>query len=86
MPDLSLHDPYYLIVALTALAMILQTKTTPTLTPSNQGPSPLILTLFSVGLMVVFLKDFPSGLWLYYFLTTILQVGPAPGPSKPERP
>ncbi len=75
MPDLSLHDPYYLIVALTALAMILQTKTTPTLTPSSQGPSPLILTLFSVGLMVVFLKDFPSGLWLYYFLTTILQVG-----------
>jgi YidC/Oxa1 family membrane protein insertase len=75
MPDLSLRDPYYLIVALTALAMILQTKTTPTLTPSGQGPNQMVMMLFSVGIMVVFLKDFPSGLWLYYFLTTLIQVG-----------
>ena len=75
MPDLSLRDPYYLIVALTALAMILQTKTTPTLAPSGQGPNQMVMMLFSVGIMVVFLKDFPSGLWLYYFLTTLIQVG-----------
>ena len=25
-------------------------------------------------MMVVFLKDFPAGLWLYYFLTTAIQV------------
>jgi YidC/Oxa1 family membrane protein insertase len=75
MNDLSLRDPYYLIVALTAAAMILQTKTTPTLTTSTQGPNPMIFMLFSIALMVVFLKDFPSGLWLYYFLTTVIQVG-----------
>ncbi|GEM_PF-230814 len=75
MDDLSLRDPYYLIVALTALAMILQTKTTPTMNTSSQGPNPMIMMLFSIGLMVLFLKDFPSGLWLYYFLTTVIQVG-----------
>ncbi len=75
MSDLASKDPYYLIVALTALAMVLQTKTTPMMTTSGQGPSPMVMMLFSVGLMVLFLKDFPAGLWLYYFLTTIIQVG-----------
>jgi len=75
MSDLSLRDPYYLIVALTAIAMLLQSKTTPTLTTSTQGPSPMVFMLFSIAIMVLFLKDFPSGLWLYYFLTTIIQVG-----------
>ena len=75
MDDLSLRDPYYLIVALTALAMVLQTKTTPTMSTSSQGPNPMVMMLFSIGLMVLFLKDFPSGLWLYYFLTTVIQVG-----------
>jgi YidC/Oxa1 family membrane protein insertase len=75
MSDLSSKDPYYLIVALTALAMVLQTKTTPMMTTSGQGPNPMVMMLFSVGLMVLFLKDFPAGLWLYYFLTTVIQVG-----------
>ncbi len=76
MPDLSLHDPYYLIVALTALAMILQAKTMPTaMTTSTQGPNQWVFMLFSIALMVLFLKDFPSGLWLYYLLTTVFQVG-----------
>jgi YidC/Oxa1 family membrane protein insertase len=75
MSDLSSKDPYYLIVALTALAMVLQTKTTPTMATSGQGPNPMVMMLFSVGLMVLFLKDFPAGLWLYYFLTTVIQVG-----------
>ncbi len=75
MNDLSLRDPYYLIVALTAIAMLIQTKTTPTLTTSTQGPNPMIFMLFSVALMVLFLKDFPAGLWLYYLLTTLFQVG-----------
>jgi YidC/Oxa1 family membrane protein insertase len=75
MSDLSLRDPYYLIVALTAIAMLLQTKTTPTLTTTTQGPNPMVFMIFSIAIMVLFLKDFPSGLWLYYFLTTIIQVG-----------
>ena len=75
MNDLSLRDPYYLVVALTAAAMLLQTKTTPTMTTSTQGPNPMIFMLFSIALMVLFLKDFPAGLWLYYFLTTAFQVG-----------
>lgn len=75
MSDLSLRDPYYLIVALTAIAMLLQTKTTPTVTTtSSQGPNPMVFMFLSIGIMVLFLKDFPSGLWLYYFLTTIIQV------------
>jgi len=75
MNDLSLRDPYYLVVALTAAAMLLQTKTTPTMTTSNQGPNPMVFMLISIGAMVLLLKDFPAGLWLYYFLTTLFQVG-----------
>lgn len=75
MPDLALHDPTYIIVGLTAVLMMLQTKTTPTMTTTSQGPNQLVFMLFSVGLMVLFLRDFPAGLWLYYFLTTLVQVG-----------
>lgn len=74
MPDLSFHDPYYIIVVLTVIFMVLQSKLTPTPTPSAGG---LQTQLFIWGMpifMGILLKDFPAGLWLYYFLTTALQV------------
>jgi len=72
MPDLSLSDPYYIIVVLTVIFMVLQSKLTPT-----QGAGGLQGQLFVWGMpifMGILLKDFPAGLWLYYFLTTALQV------------
>jgi YidC/Oxa1 family membrane protein insertase len=74
MPDLALHDPYYIIVGLTVIAMLLQTKTTPMVSTSPSGQNPLLFGAMSALFMVLFLKDFPAGLWLYYFLTTIIQV------------
>lgn len=74
MPDLALHDPYYIIVGLTVIAMLLQTKTTPMVSTSPAGQNPLFFGAISALFMVLFLKDFPAGLWLYYFLTTIIQV------------
>lgn len=74
MPDLSLSDPYYIIVVLTVIFMILQSKLTPMSTPGAGG---LQGQFFSWGMpifMGILLKDFPAGLWLYYFLTTALQV------------
>jgi YidC/Oxa1 family membrane protein insertase len=75
MQDLALRDPTYIIVGLTVIAMLLQTKTTPTMTtPGQSGPNPMVMMTVSVAIMVFFLRDFPAGLWLYYFLTTFIQV------------
>ena len=74
-PDLALHDPYYILVGVTALAMIFQTKTTPMVSSGSPGQNPLLMGALSALFMVLFLKDFPAGLWLYYFLTTIIQIG-----------
>jgi len=69
--DLSLADPYYLLVVLTVGVMMLQTKMTPTMGAGGQNQ--MIMWVMPI-MMGVFLKDFPAGLWLYYFLTTALQV------------
>jgi YidC/Oxa1 family membrane protein insertase len=71
MPDLALADPYYIIVILTVAAMIVQSKMTPM--PSGQQ-NQVLIWLMPIA-MGVFLKDFPAGLWIYYFLSTVAQVG-----------
>jgi YidC/Oxa1 family membrane protein insertase len=71
MPDLSLADPLYIIVLLTVGAMIAQSKMTPT--PGAQQNQVLIWIM--PILMGVMLKDFASGLWIYYFLSTVMQLG-----------
>ncbi len=71
MPDLSLADPLYLIVLLTVAAMIVQSKMTPT--PGAQ-PNQVLIWIMPI-MMGVMLKDFASGLWIYYFLSTIAQIG-----------
>ena len=52
-----------------------QTCALPILVSSGPGQNPLLMGAFSALFMVLFLKDFPAGLWLYYFLTTIIQIG-----------
>lgn len=70
--DLSQPDPLYILVVLTTAVMILQTKLTPQMASGGQNQ----LLIYAMPLvMAVVLKDFPAGLWLYYFLTTAIQVG-----------
>ncbi len=72
MSDLSQPDPIYILVLLTTGLMILQTKTTPQM-GAGAGQNQMLMYLMPV-MMAVFLRDFPAGLWLYYFLTTGIQV------------
>ncbi|MCS7274733.1 MAG: membrane protein insertase YidC [Candidatus Bipolaricaulota bacterium] len=70
MSDLSQPDPLYLIVALTVLAQIAQGFLTPTPgTSQNQ----LLIWVFPV-VFGFLLKDLSSGLWLHYFVSTVVQV------------
>lgn len=70
MHDLSQPDPLYLIVALTVLAQIAQGRLTPTPgTSQNQ----LLIWVFPV-VFGFLLKDLSSGLWLHYFISTLVQV------------
>ena len=72
--DLSLRDPYFILVILTTAVMILQSKLmTPMTAGEGSGSQKYMGYIFPV-FMAVFLYNFPAGLWLYYFLTTILQV------------
>lgn len=72
--DLSLRDPYFIFVVLTTLAMILQQKLLTPVTPGESGSAKYMGYLFPI-LMAIFLWNFPAGLWLYYLLTTVFQVG-----------
>jgi len=75
LPDLSLHDPYFILVILTTLIMIAQQYfMSPMTTPDAKGPQKYMGYFFPV-LMAVLLWKFPAGLWLYYLLTTAAQVG-----------
>jgi YidC/Oxa1 family membrane protein insertase len=71
MTDMSQPDPFYILVVITAGFMVMQTKMTPQM--STGGQNQIMMWMFPL-MMVVFLKDFPAGLWLYYFLTTAIQV------------
>lgn len=71
MSDLSQHDSLYIIVALTVLAQIAQGKLTPT--PAS-GQNQVMTWLFPV-VFGFLLKDLSAGLWLHYFVSTLVQVG-----------
>jgi YidC/Oxa1 family membrane protein insertase len=74
-PDLSLADPYFILVVITTGIMILQqwlmTPQTATDGPAGTKYFGYIFPIF----MAVLLWQFPAGLWLYYLLTTAAQVG-----------
>ena len=74
--DLSQPDPYYVLVVLTTGAMLFQQWLTQRRMPAGQagGGGQAIGWLFPVMMAVLFMS-FPAGLWLYYFLTTIFQMG-----------
>jgi YidC/Oxa1 family membrane protein insertase len=75
LPDLSLQDPYFILVILTTLAMMAQQwLMTPVTTGESAGSQKFMGYIFPI-VMAVFLYRFPAGLWLYYFLTTVFQVG-----------
>lgn len=69
--DLSQADPTFILVVITVGAMMLQTKMTPQTGTGTQNQ--MIMWIMPI-FMGIFLKDFPAGLWVYYFLTTVLQV------------
>jgi YidC/Oxa1 family membrane protein insertase len=75
MPDLSLYDPYFILVILTTAIMIVQQwKLTPQ-TGSDGGPGAKYFGYVFPVLMAILLWRFPAGLWLYYLLTTGAQAG-----------
>lgn len=76
--DLSLRDPYFILVILTTAVMILQQKlttpmTTGETTGGTSGSQKYMGYIFPI-MMAVMLYNFPAGMWLYYLLTTVLQV------------
>jgi YidC/Oxa1 family membrane protein insertase len=93
MSDLSQHDSLYIIVALTVLAQIVQGKLTPV--PTAGGQSQAMTWLFPI-IFGFLLKDLSAGLWLHYFVSTLVQVGQQlvvmgelrrrPKPATPEPP
>ncbi|MCX6101496.1 MAG: membrane protein insertase YidC [Candidatus Bipolaricaulota bacterium] len=73
MPDLSLYDPYFVLVVLTTAIMIWQQwKLTPQ-TASDGAPGTKYFGYVFPVLMAILLWKFPAGLWLYYLLTTAAQ-------------
>jgi YidC/Oxa1 family membrane protein insertase len=72
-PDLSMHDPYFILVIVTTGIMMLQQWL---MTPSRgetSGGQKYFGYIFPI-FMAVLLWRFPAGLWLYYLLTTGAQV------------
>ena len=75
MPDLATQDPTWIIMILTVGTLFLQSKTNPMQSSSPQSASQQnTMMIFMGGFMLVALHNFPAGLWLYYFLTNVVQV------------
>ncbi len=70
MSDLSQPDFLYLIVALTVLAQMAQGKLTPA---PGSGQNQLLIWVFPI-VFGFLLKDLSAGLWLHYFISTMVQV------------
>jgi YidC/Oxa1 family membrane protein insertase len=72
MADLSVADPYYIIVVLNVVAMVLQSWL---FTPTG-GQKPNWLLILGMPIFMGFLlRNFPAGMWLYWLFTTVLQIG-----------
>lgn len=75
MPDLATQDPTWVIMILTVGTLLLQSKTNPMQSSSPQSASQQnVMMIFMGGFMLVVLHNFPAGLWMYYFLTNVVQV------------
>lgn len=67
--DLSQKDPYYVLPILMALAMFFHQKLTPSTTAD---PTQKKILMFMPLIFAVFMKDFPAGLTLYIFVSTVV--------------
>lgn len=67
--DLSEKDPYYVLPVLMALAMFFHQKLTPT---ASMDTTQKKIMLFMPLIFAVFMKDFPAGLTLYIFVSTVI--------------
>lgn len=67
--DLSQKDPYYVLPILMALAMFFHQKLTPSTTAD---PTQKKIMMFMPLIFAVFMKDFPAGLTLYIFVSTVV--------------
>ncbi len=75
MPDLAMQDPTWIIMILTVGTLVLQTRTNPMQSSSPQSAGQQnAMMVFMGGFMLVMLHNFPAGLWMYYFLTNVVQV------------
>ena len=68
--DLSQKDPYYVLPVLTGAALFLQQKLTPTAMDPTQQKVMMIMPLMFIAFMI----NFPSGLNLYIFVSTLFGV------------
>lgn len=67
--DLSSKDPYYVLPILMAAAMFFHQKLTPTTTVD---PTQKKIMMFMPVIFALFMKDFPAGLTLYIFVSTVV--------------
>lgn len=70
--DLSQSDPYYILVVLTVVTMIVQQQMMQS--PGGGGGQNKLMSFGFPLFMGIFLRNFPAGLWLYYFLTQIFMI------------
>lgn len=66
--DLSAKDPYYVLPVLMGLAMFFHQKLTPT---TSVDPVQKKIMMFVPLIFAFFMKDFPAGLNLYIFVSTV---------------
>ncbi|MBY0414064.1 MAG: membrane protein insertase YidC [Bdellovibrionales bacterium] len=69
--DLSLHDPYYVLPILMAVAMFAQQKMTPTTT---MDPTQAKIMMFMPVIFAFIMKSLPAGLVLYIFVSTTVGI------------
>lgn len=73
--DLSQPDPYYIMIVLATGAQLLQQWLTQRRMPEPPtGGTQMIGWVFPIVMALLFL-GFPAGLWLYWFLASVLQIG-----------
>jgi YidC/Oxa1 family membrane protein insertase len=67
--DLSQKDPFYVLPILMAVAMVLNQRLMPTTTTD---PVQKKIMMFVPLIFAIFMKDFPAGLTLYIFISTMV--------------
>lgn len=69
--DLSIHDPYFVLPILMAVAMFAQQKLTPTTT---MDPTQAKIMLFMPVIFAFIMKSLPAGLVLYILVSTVVGI------------